>query len=297
MPTALHGVDLHMHTRYSDGLDTPTRLVQKAAQQGLRHIAITDHDTVEALVEAQQAGHDYQVEVLTGVELSVQYQDYHDIHILGYLFDPEHASVQMRLQRLQDCRVQRGLEILSRVNQRLTQAGCPPLERERVWRRVHGALTRPHLAQELIEQGHADNVEQAFRDFLIPCDVPKAALHPEDAFELIAQAGGVCSWAHPGTVSTDANVLETLLDTFKAMGLTGVEVYHHAHYPTYVDFFLMCTRRYGLMATGGSDYHGRENGAVLGHMAPGQPIPDDVLIDLRRMQQRKTLQTRRDPAG
>lgn len=296
MPTASTSVDLHMHTCYSDGLDTPTRLVQKAAHQGLRHIAITDHDTVEALVEAQQAGQRYQVEVLTGVELSVQYQDHHDIHILGYLFDPDHPSVQTQLQRLQDRRVQRGLEILSRVNQRLTQAGRPPLERERVLLRVRGALTRPHLAQELIEQGYADSVEQAFRDFLIPCDVPKAALHPEDAFDLIAQAGGICSWAHPATVSTDANVLETLLDTFKAMGLAGVEVYHHAHYPTYVDFFLMCTRRYGLMATGGSDYHGRENGAVLGHIAPGQPIPDDVLIELRRKQQTKAPKTRCNPA-
>ncbi|MEE8305489.1 MAG: PHP domain-containing protein [Candidatus Tectomicrobia bacterium] len=282
MPAECDGVDLHMHTRYSDGLDTPAQLVEKAAQQALGTIAITDHDTVEALPEAQRAGQQHGVEVLAGIELTVQYGDDHDIHVLGYLFDPQHQGLQSRLRHMQDYRVQRGFEILSRVNVRLTQRGKAPIERDQVLQYVQGALTRPHIAQALIAQGYVHSTEEAFREYLIACDVPKAPLPPEEAFDLIAQAGGVCSLAHPGTISADPVVLESLLKTFSAMGLSGVEVYHHCHYPTSIDFFLTCARRYGLMVTGGSDYHGRPYGTALGYIAPEFAIPEYVLIELRR---------------
>jgi hypothetical protein len=212
-------------------------LVEKAAQQGLGTLAITDHDTVAGVPEAQQAGVLYGVEILAGVELSVQYQEYADIHILGYLFNPQHASLWTWLERMQQRRMQRGLEILMRVNMCLTQRGQAPLARERVLERAHGALTRPHLAQELLAQGYVSTVEEAFREFLVPCDVPKAGLQPEEAFALVAQAGGVCSLAHPGVLSTDYAVLERLIVLFKAMGLVGVEAYHHAHTPEYMEFF------------------------------------------------------------
>jgi hypothetical protein len=282
MPTVHSGIDLHLHTCYSDGLDTPTQVVEKAAQQALYNIAITDHDTVDALPEAQEAGRLYGVEVLTGVELSVQYQEYDDIHILGYLFDPSHEALQIRLRCMRRHRVQRGLEILARVNTCLAQHGQAPLEREQVLQRAHGTLTRPHLAQELIARGYASTVEEAFRNFLIPCNVPKIRLGPEEAMTLIAQAGGICSLAHPGSISVDPTVLENLLATFKAMGLVGVEVYHHCHYPTYIDFLLTCARRYGLIATGGSDYHGHQYGAALGQFAQGQAIPHGILLELQR---------------
>src|SRR5215510_4139738 len=204
-------VDLHTHTSYSDGLDSPTQLVAKAAQQGLHSIAITDHDILAALSEARQAGLDCGVEVLVG-----------------------------------------------------------------------GALTRPHLAHALIARGYASNVQNAFETFLIPCNVPKAALGAEEAFNLIAQAGGVCSLAHPGTLSTDPDVLYPLLDAFKAMGLVGLEVYHHCQYPDALALFQSCATRYGLVATGGSDYHGRPEGAVLGQIAPGYAVPEHVLPDLQR---------------
>ena len=92
----------------------------------------------------------------------------------------------------------------------------------------------------------------------------------------------MCSFAHPGTISTDPEVMHPLLATFKAMGLVGLEVYHHRHYPDTIAFFQSCATRYGLVATGGSDYHGRPEGAVLGQIAPGYDIPDCVLPDLQR---------------
>ena len=275
-------VDLHTHTSYSDGLDSPTQLVAKAAQQGLHSIAITDHDILAALSEAQQAGLDCGVEVLVGVELTVQYQQYDDIHLLGYFFDPTLAALQAQLALAQQHRVQRGVEMLERINALLVQDGKAPLDKERVLQSARGALTRPHLAHALIARGYASNIQSAFENFLIPCNVPKEALGAEEAFALMAQAGGVCSLAHPGTLSTDPDVLYPLLDAFKAMGLVGLEVYHHCHYPDALALFQSCATRYGLVATGGSDYHGRPEGAVLGQIAPGYPVPNHVLPDLQR---------------
>lgn len=281
MPVEPHRVDLHTHTRYSDGLDTPSQLVEKAARQGLHSIAVTDHDALDALPEARQAGRQYGIEVLAGIELTVQYREHRDIHVLGYLFDPHHQGLQARLHGIQQRRTQRGLEILSRVNARLTQQGRAPLNRDHVLQPVQGALTRPHLAQALLRQGYVQNAEQAFQEFLIPCDVPKANLAPQEAFELMAQAGGICCLAHPGTIASDPVVLEALIRTFKSMGLAGVEVYHHVHYPAAIDFFLACARRHGLIASGGSDYHGHPYGATLGHFAADQWIPQEVLVELR----------------
>jgi predicted metal-dependent phosphoesterase TrpH len=282
MAAGPYRVDLHLHTTYSDGLDTPAELVAKAAACDLRTIAITDHDTTAGVAEAQQTGRQYGLDVLSGVELTVQYESYHDIHVLGYLFDAAHPSVQGALSRMQTRRVQRGLEILERVNERLRQRGAVALAPDDVLRRASGALTRPHLAQELVAQAHVTTIEEAFREFLIPCDVPKAHLHPEEAFALIRQAGGLCSLAHPGILSADPVVLDHLMVTFKAMGMSGIEVYHHCHYPEQIDFFRARARRYGLIATGGSDYHGRPFGACLGEIGPGYPIPDAVLMQLRQ---------------
>lgn len=277
-------VDLHMHTNYSDGVDTPTALVAKAAEQGLQSIAITDHDTLAGLPEGQQAGATCGVEVLAGVELTVQYQQYDDIHLLAYGFDPRDAALCARLEAIQQHRVQRGVDILARINQLLEQRGKLPLDSARILDSARGALTRPHVAQALVAQGYASSIQQAFEHFLIPCNVTKAALGPEEAFALVAQAGGVCVLAHPGTLGTDQASLHALISDFQAMGLVGLEVYHHRHYPDMVAFFQDCAWRYDLVATGGSDYHGRPEGAILGYYAPGVMIPSHVLADLRQVQ-------------
>ncbi|MGE3536290.1 MAG: PHP domain-containing protein [Candidatus Tectimicrobiota bacterium] len=281
-------VDLHMHTSYSDGADTPRELVAKAAAQGLRSIAITDHDTLAALPEALEAGQAYGVEVLAGIELTIQYQHYDDIHMLAYGFDPNDPALCARLAAVQQHRLQRGVDMLVRINQVLSQRGKTGLDSAHVIHSARGALTRPHLAQALIAAGYASSVQQAFEQFLIPCNVPKAALGPEEAFALIAAAGGVCCLAHPGTLSPEPARLESLIGALTALGLVGLEVYHHCHHPDRLAFFQDCAWRYDLVATGGSDYHGRPEGALLGYYAPGVMIPSHVLSDLRQAQ-RQTL--------
>lgn len=278
--TVYPSVDLHMHTTYSDGLDTPTELVAKASQLGVWNLAITDHDAVDGLPEAIEAGRRYAVYVMSGTEFTVQFEDYHDIHILGYAFDPANAALTACLQRMQDARLERGLEILRRVNEMLRQEGRAPIEEQRVLARAQGAVARPHLAHELVEQGCVETFQDAFQEYLIPCDVPKATLSPQDAFRMVGEAGGVCSLAHPGTLSTDPTEIERLLNLFGGMGMMGVEAYHHSHQPSFIDFLCQCARRHNLIATGGSDYHGRPQGAMLGFLDINKPVPESVWTEL-----------------
>ncbi len=282
MPTPLGGVDLHAHTNHSDGLDTPAQLVVKAARHGVRHLAVTDHDTLAALPEARVAGAACGVEVKTGIELSVQHGDFGDIHLLGYFFDSEDAALDTCLARLKEGRTQRGLEILRCVNCKLSDLGRAPLDSERVQQYASGVLTRPHLAQALVDQGYCKGHQEAFRDFLIPCNAPKPALSLEEGIRLIANAGGICSLAHPGVLSNDPNVLDPLLAAAKSLGLAGLEVYHRAHHPDAIPFFEAAALRHHLVPTGGSDYHGRPTGPTLGEIAPGYPVPGTVLHDLQR---------------
>ncbi len=282
MPMPPDSVDLHTHTRHSDGLDTPAELVVKAARQGVRRLAVTDHDTLTALPEARASGAACGVEVLTGIELSVQHGDFNDIHLLGYFFDSEDAALNACLARLKEGRTQRGLEILHRVNRRLSDLGRAPLDSRRVQQYASGVLTRPHLAQALVDQSYCKGHQEAFRDFLIPCNAPKPLLSLEEGLRLIADAGGVCSLAHPGTLSTDPNVLDPLLAAAKSLGLAGLEVYHRAHHPDTTPFFEAVALRHHLVPTGGSDYHGRPTGPTLGEIAPGYPVPGAALHDLQR---------------
>ncbi len=283
MPMTPDGVDLHTHTRHSDGLDTPAGLVAKAARHGVRRLAVTDHDTLTALPEARAAGAACGVEVLTGIELSVQHGDFHDIHLLGYFFDSEDDALNACLARLKEGRAQRGLEILQCVNRRLGDRGRTPLDSGRVRQYAAGVLTRPHLAQALVDQGSCKDQQEAFRDFLIPCNAPKPLLPLEEGIRLVANAGGVCSLAHPGTLSTDPNILDSLLAAARASGLAGLEVYHRAHHPDTVPFFEAVARRHRLVPTGGSDYHGRPSGPIPGEIAPGHPVPGTVLRDLQQI--------------
>jgi len=290
-------VDLHTHTTYSDGADTPSQLVAKAAGVGVWHLAVTDHDTVAALPEARQAGLAYGVEIINGIELTVQYEDYQDIHLLAYGFDADHPALVQRLHEIQAHRVERGLEILRRINERLSAAGRTLLDRDRVLARADGALARPHLAEELLEQGHVQTFQDAFRDFLIPCNVPKANLGLDEAVALIAQAGGLCSLAHPGTLGSDTDEIERLLTAFTAMGMVGVEAYHHCHDTTFIEFLRTCARRLGLAETGGSDYHGRAQGATLGFIAPNTPVPDTVLNAITDLTPTRVRNDMNDPAA
>lgn len=264
----MNTIDLHCHTTASDGKYTPTQLVQMAAEMDLRTIAVCDHDSTEGLVEAQTAGAMLGVEVIPSVELSCDVDD-GELHMLGYYPDFGDAGFQAELARLRDGRIGRAAGMV----RKLTELGYP-ISFERVRQLAgDGAIGRPHVAQALIEAGHVRNKGEAF-DKLIgrngPAYVERAKLTPADACRLIRGVGGLPVFAHPFIILADGRTLEPLpvdasLPELVEAGLAGIETYYPSYTPGHIERLLRLARRYGLVVTGGSDFHGEGSaGAPLG---------------------------------
>ncbi|NIQ96273.1 MAG: PHP domain-containing protein, partial [Desulfuromonadales bacterium] len=156
-------VDLHLHSNFSDGSYPPEEVIRRVAEAGLKAAAICDHDMVDGTDASLQAGTRYGVEVLVGVELSVVWEGYQDIHLLGYGFDHHHAGLKTALQEFREFRRNRNVMIVEKVNERLQQEGRQPLSIGAVQARAAGAIGRPHIAMELVAQEHVGDADEAFR--------------------------------------------------------------------------------------------------------------------------------------
>ena len=245
-------VDLHIHTTASDGTSTPQEVVEIAAHYGLRAIAITDHDEVGGITPALLAGRLTGIEVIPGIEINTEYEQ-REVHILGYLIDYHDPKLLAQLKRLQDARLIR----ISKIVNALRQLGLP-IELSRVRELAgNGSIGRPHIGMAMIEQGYVKSIQEAFHRFIgfgCPAYVPRYKIGPEEVVEMILGAKGVPILAHPGLVNRD-----DLIPKLVKVGLQGLEVYYPEHEPWMVGKYLKLTDKYGLIATGGSDYHG--NGA------------------------------------
>lgn len=241
--------DLHTHTTASDGRLSPPGLVQKAHLRGLAALSITDHDTIAAYPTATLAAEQTGIELIPGVELSANV-DGKDVHLLGYGFDLADAGLRAHLARYREERVGRAREIVDRM------AG---LGRPIAWERVqalagHGAIGRPHIARAIVEAGHAETVQGAFVRYIgddAPAFVPKGDATPEELIGLLHAAGGVCVLAHPATF-----VRLDFVERLVAAGLDGIETVHPAHDLDLRAYWQRIAQRFGLIETGGSDYHG-----------------------------------------
>ena len=263
-------IDLHTHSVFSDGTLTPEALVARAVDRHLAALAVTDHDTLEGVERARDAAAGA-LELVTGIELSSAL-DGMDLHILGYYVDPEDSRLRDRLLRFREDRRRRALAIV----ERLAAVGAP-VDPEGVLRRAGpGVVGRPHVAEALVEAGHVESLDQAFRRFLGPqgvAFVPRPAFTPREAIELIHAADGVSVLAHPGALLSD-EVVERLVDA----GLRGIEVWHPQHSPTTVRRYRALATRLGLVETGGSDFHSLQRGSDLGDV----PVPITVLGPLKQ---------------
>jgi hypothetical protein len=249
-------VDLHLHSNCSDGALPPAEVVRKAANAGLVAVAIADHDNVDGIDAALAAGKSCGVEVLSAVELSVVWQGFQDIHLLGYCFDPHHPELCAALAGFREFRAGRNEQIVTRINHRLAAEGRLPMDFAAIRQRAGGTLGRPHIALELIARGYVRNKDEAFDRYLVPCNVDKRFFPIEEAISLIQRAGGVTSLAHPAYISRDRQVLGQLFDAFVDCGLEGIEVYSNQASNDDIDWFLSEANRRKLLVTGGSDYHG-----------------------------------------
>lgn len=244
-------IDLHTHSTYSDGLLSPAMLVEEAASRGVRILALTDHDTVAGIDEAGLAGERLGVEIIPGVELSAALPNGGEVHLLGYFVEIDDPALLAQLAGYARARAER----MERMVERLSRIGTP-VAMERVHEIAgHGTVGRPHLGRALVEAGYAEDLSDAFARYIgggKPAFVPRPRVDPCEAIALVRAAGGVPVLAHP--FSTGG--VESVLDRLVPAGLAGMEV-DYGEYSTEDREILreIATRR-GLIATGGSDYHG-----------------------------------------
>lgn len=267
--------DLHTHSTASDGLLAPARLVRTAREHGVHTLALTDHDTTGGVDEALAEARRVHIEVIPGVEINTDVDEY-EVHMLGYFVDHARAGFQAFLARMRAGRVDRARAMV----EKLCALGVP-VEWERVQALAAGAsVGRPHVARALVEARRVATVQEAFERFLGrrgPAYVPRLKVSPEEAVEAVLAAGGVPVLAHPGWASSGP-VIERV-PQLVAHGLAGLEVYYPDHTAEMTARYLEIARRYSLVVTGGTDFHGGSlaTRAPLGSVA----VPADVVPALR----------------
>jgi 3',5'-nucleoside bisphosphate phosphatase len=274
-------VDLHLHTTASDGVLRPSELVRYAEKKGLQAIAITDHDTIEGLEEGLSEGERIGFEVISGVEISAKHSP-GSMHLLGYFLDTRNPLLNERLQYLQKARAERNPKIIEKLN----QLGVNITYEEVAKVSGGGQVGRPHFAHILIEKGYVRNFQEAFERYLkkgAPAYVEKVRFSADEALHFIKEAGGVSVLAHPRTLGFDKpSELEKFISQLVELGLKGMEVYYPEHSPSDVANYKALAGRYGLLMTGGTDYHGIEGNDLDVGIGRGEmKIPYSIVENLK----------------
>lgn len=278
MDTTRRTADLHLHTLFSDGRDSPHRVVELAKEAGLSAMAITDHDNTDAFDVARPVAEQQGIELLTGIEMSASTQG-HEIHVLGLLIDRTHAGLVAHLATQKTRRVQRVKDMVGR----LREAGVKIDAEEVLALAKDGTVGRPHVAHVLMKHGYISSIPEAFTRYIGPKNpgfVSGSEYDPIEVIQLIRAAGGIPVLAHPIYVEDDA-----LIDEFVRDGLVGLEVYHSGHTPEKVTHYERIADRLSLLKTGGSDYHGTpKEGAPIGAVT----VPYALVEALKAWKQRQS---------
>lgn len=280
-------IDLHTHTLASDGTDSPTALMEKARVAGLAAVAVTDHDTVAGLDEAEEAGRALGIRVIRGCELSTHTR-YGEAHILGLWLPRDVAPLEERLSHLRRKRCERNRGIVEKL-----RALGLNISLEEVRATATGSVGRPHIAAVLAARGYVRDVGQAFREYLGSggkAYLPKEVLEPEAAVRLLAGLGGTVCLAHPLLQKCPVPWLEGLVKRLSGCGLTAIEAWHSEHSQADTRLCVEWARRFGLGLSGGSDYHGANKpGVHLGVGRGGLRVPLDVLEKLEARRRARGL--------
>ncbi|MBM4040648.1 MAG: PHP domain-containing protein [Planctomycetes bacterium] len=279
-------MDLHVHTTASDGDTSPAACVDEAKRLGLAAIGITDHDTVAGNAEAEARGREVGVEVVPGVEVSVQHERL-TVHILGYFPEPGVAELEAVLAALREHREERNPRIL----RRLAEVGCPVTPDELAAEAAGGVAGRPHIAAVMIRKGYVGNLQEAFDRYLAKgaaAYVERGKPAPDLGIRALLAARAVPVLAHPAALGARSESdAEALVAALKEMGLRGIEAYYHAYSPGQVAACLGLARRHGLLVTGGTDYHGSRKPEVqMGRGSGGTHVPYRVLAELKKARER-----------
>lgn len=269
-------IDLHAHSRHSDGTDSPADLVAAAARAGLDVVALTDHDVTQGWAEADLAGQSEGVAVVPGIEMSCSRRGV-SVHLLGYLLDPQHPGLAGELalaRQHRDTRLRRMTELLA--------ADGYPVDFGDVQAQAQDGATlgRPHLADALVAAGRFADRGEAFATVLHRNSryyVSHYAPDPVRGVELVLAAGGVPVMAHPFASERGAVVGEEVIEEMAEAGLVGLEVDHRDHSASARDRARAVSRRLGLLATGASDYHGHGKPNRIGEHTTDPDVFDQLL--------------------
>ncbi len=275
-------IDLHIHTTISDGSYTPKEIIDLAKNANLSAIAITDHDTVvgieEAILYAKKVGN---IELIPGVEITTDF--YGSVHILGYFLNIYDNVFLARLKKVQKSREERNEKMLKK----LLENGVDMSIKELNHLAGNNLIGRPHMAELLVKKEYATNIDHAFSRFLGIgglCYVPRERITPQDGISMIIDNGGIAVLAHPVHVRVESqSEFEEILLDLKNAGLAGIEAFHIDHSTQDTDYYLEIAKRYDLVITGGSDFHGKYKSSVkIGTGRGNLSIPYSFLDNLRQ---------------
>lgn len=245
--------DLHIHTYYSDGVFSPEKLVDTAIEVGLEAIALTDHDNILSYDVAKKyiSDNNKPLELIQGIEVNTLYKG-NEVHILGYLMDVNNSDFQEMIKTQQQARVKQTKEIISL----LAKKEGIKIKFEDIKNQVAegGSIGRPHIAKAITNAGGTSSVIDAYAKYIhddSPVYVQRKTVSPHDAVEVIYDAGGVPVIAHPHDLDTARDLIKELMQ----YGLRGIEAYHRKHSPACVEYFSSMAEEFGLIVTGGSDFH------------------------------------------
>lgn len=248
-------IDLHCHSTVSDGLLTPTQLVEHAAARGVDILALTDHDDVSGLAEARAMAAERNITLINGVEISVDWRG-QTLHIVGLGIDPEHPDLACGLSSIRNGRMVRARNIATQLDKIGIHGSFEGASRNAGEGHLLG---RMHFARFLVQQGHARDVKAVFKKYLVkgkPGYAPHQWAPLSDAVGWIRASGGRAVIAHPGRYKLSRKAMDELLEEFRALGGEAIEVITGSHTPEQSMQFARHSQRLGLLASRGSDFHG-----------------------------------------
>lgn len=274
-------VDLHSHSTASDGSVTPAGLVDEAAAIGLTALALTDHDTQQGVADAQQRADEKGIELIPGTELSL-FREGGGMHLVVLWLEPGTGPLQDRLAELRQGRDTRNQRIVEKLN----AAGMRISIEDVVSKAGGGSVGRPHIAAVMVDEGYVESIRSAFDLWLGnrgPAYVERLRFNPEEGIALARQSGAVPILAHPHTLGIHrADEMADLLERLRTAGLVGLESVYSSYRQHERDGFSHLARRFGLVPSGGSDYHGSfKPGLQLGTGYGDLVVPESILEELR----------------
>ncbi len=274
-------IDLHTHTTLSDGSMTPEELVRHALGKGLAAVAVTDHDTVSGVSRALEEGKKIGIEVIAGVEISVDFST--EMHLLGYFPNGYSESILKVLEDLRVRREQRNPRIVNKLN----ELGFDITMEEISGTAGSDNVGRPHIARVLQEKGYVDSMSEAFEKYLNvgrPAYFKKEKLLPKEGIAEIITAGGIPVLAHPIFIGLTYDRLDQLVGELAGYGLKGIEVFYSWHTEEQTSELLKIAEKHGLLATGGSDFHGSFKSDIEIGIGTGTlKVPYSLLETLKQM--------------